>query len=238
MIGLVPRPRRKDDLAGAPGKLLGTMISVTTAGLLDPVRFRRGKEYTAAGAVTSMSVEPGMLRAEVQGSRRAPYDVTVRTATVPALAAGANPAATPTLAPGPGDVRTSCSCPDAAEGTCKHAAAALLAFADEIALRPELLVAWRCADGAAAPARATIGSRRPTLGARRPEPAAPVSPFETDEWAAFVASPSGGPGLDELLATVRAAPPAVLGNERVAGVDVSAMVRSALAAMRAASDVL
>jgi hypothetical protein len=68
-----------------------------------------------------------------------------------------------------------------------------------------------------------------------------VSPFETHERAAFVAAPAGpssGPDLDELLATVSTAPPAVVGNERVGAVDVSAMIRGALAAMRAAGDVL
>ena len=239
MITLVPRPRSKDALVGAPGKLLGTMLSVTTAGLLDPGRFRRGREYAAAGAVTSMVVDAGSLRATVQGSRRAPYDVEVRTATVPALPAGANPATMPTLAPGPGDLRATCSCPDADTTTCKHAAAVLLAFADEVGLRPELLTAWRCAEGAAAPTRATIGSRRPPPGTPRSAVApAPASPFDTDEWAAFVAAPAGPPDLDAVLAAVRAAPPSPVGTERVGTVDVSAMVRSALAAMRAAGDVL
>jgi uncharacterized Zn finger protein len=232
---VVPRARPREDLAGAPGKLLGTMISVTTAGLLDPVRFRRGREYANEGAVGSMSIESGSLTAIVQGSRREPYEVTVRTATVPPLAAGVNPAAMPTLAPGPGDVRTSCSCPDAADGTCKHAAAVLLAFADEVSLRPELLVAWRCGTGAPA-VRAAVGSRRPAPGRAAPAPP-PASPFETDEWASFVSAPAAI-DLDDLLTTVRAAPPATVGSERLGAVDLSAMVRSALAAMRAAGDVL
>ena len=37
MITLLPRPRRREDLAGAPGKLLGTMISVTAATLSLPI---------------------------------------------------------------------------------------------------------------------------------------------------------------------------------------------------------
>lgn len=232
---VLPRPRSRDDLAGAPGKLLGTMISVTVAGLLDPVRFRRGREYANDGAVTSISVESGSLQATVQGSRREPYEVHVRTATVPPLPAGANPSALPTLAPGPGDVRTSCSCPDAADGTCKHAAAALLAFADEVSLRPELLVTWRCGTGQPV-ARAAVGSRRPAPG-RAAAPAAPPSPFETAEWTAFVTAPAAI-DLDDVLATVRAAPPATVGSERLGAVDLSGMVRSALAAMRAAGDVL
>lgn len=240
MIALVPRPRSREDLAGAPGKLLGTMIAVTAAGLLDPVRFRKAKEYANAGAVTSMAIEPGVLRASVQGSRREPYAVEVRTATVPALPPSANPATMPTLTPSPGELRASCSCPDAAEGACKHSAATLLSLADEVALRPELLVAWRCADGAEAPVRATIGSRRPAATASAPAPPSqPASPFETDEWATFVSVPAGSLDLDDLLAAVRTAAPANVGNERLGAIDVSAMVRSALAAMRAAGgDVL
>jgi len=237
VITLLPRPRRREDLVGAPGKLLGTMISVTAAGLLDPVRFRRRREYATSGAVTAMSVDAGILRATIQGSRREPYSVEVRTATVPALAAGSNPATMPTLAPGAGELRTTCTCPDAAEGTCKHAAAALLAFADEVSLRPDLLVAWRCADGSA-PARAAIGSRR-RPPADRPQPPAAASPFETDEWRAFVAAPAARIDLSDVLEVVRRAPPPAVGNERLGAVDLSGMVRSALAALRAAGgDVL
>ncbi len=74
----------------------------------------------------------------------------------------------PTLAPGPTICAATCSCPDADEGTCKHAAAALLAFADEVSLRPELLVAWRCAPSPARRPIARVHRLAPPAGRRFP----------------------------------------------------------------------
>ena len=240
MIHVVPRVRSRADLASSPGKLLATMLSVATAGLLDAVRFRRGREYANTGAVRSLDIDPGVLRGEVQGSRRAPYDVTVHTAMVPPPPPNRAPTSMPTLAPSTSDLRTSCTCPDADEGACKHAVAVLLSFADEVSLRPELLVAWRCSETATAP-RAEIGSRRATLpfadgGSSSGRSSTPPSPFETDEWVAFTSAPPGAP--DVVAAAAEDPSPLALGNERVGTVDVSAMLRSALQVMRAAGDVL
>jgi hypothetical protein len=249
---VVPHPRSKEDLAHAPGKLLATMLSVATAGLLDAVRFRRGREYARSGAVTVLDVEPGSLRGSVQGSRREPYEVEVRTATVPAPV-GSSPTALAVVAPNATDLWTFCSCPDGDDGACKHVVAALLCFADEVALRPDLLLAWRApAEGGPVP-RAVVGSRRPlaepesspgppragTVSTLRPgsQPVAakpPPSPFATEEWRQFTSAPSGAPDVDELAGAVRAAPPLNLGREPLGGLDLSAMLRSALQAMRAA----
>ena len=144
------------------------MLSVATAGMLDAVRFRRGREYASTGAVRSLDVDPGVLRGEVQGSRRTPYDVTVRTAMVPPPPPNRAPTSMPTLAPSTSDLRASCTCPDADEGACKHIVAVLLSFADEVSLRPELLVTWRCAEGAAPPrARDRIAARCPDVRRRQ-----------------------------------------------------------------------
>jgi hypothetical protein len=242
VIHIVPRLRSRADLAPSPGKLLATMLSVATAGMLDAVRFRRGREYASTGAVRSLDIDPGVLRGEVQGSRRLPYDVTVRTAMVPPPPPDRAPTSMPTLAPSTSDLRASCTCPDADEGACKHIVAVLLSFADEVSLRPELLVTWRCAEGAAPP-RAEIGSRRAARtfgdGGSAARTSAPPSPFETEEWVAFTSAPPGAPDVLEAAAEVAEDPsPLSLGNERVGTVDVSAMLRSALQAMRAAGDVL
>ena len=41
-------------------------------------RMQRGRRYARSGQVLSVEVNPGMLVAQVQGSRRTPYAVTVR----------------------------------------------------------------------------------------------------------------------------------------------------------------
>jgi hypothetical protein len=250
---VVPRPRSKEDLAQAPGKLLATMLSVATAGLLDAVRFRRGREYARSGAVTVLDIEPGSLRGSVQGSRPEPYEVEVRTTTV-AAPAGSSPTALAVVAPNAAELWTFCSCPDGDGGACKHVVAALLCFADEVALRPDLLMAWRApAEGAPSP-RAVVGSRRPLADLEpSPEPtragtvstlrpgtkpaptAPPPSPFATDEWRQFTSAPPGAPDVDQVTVAVREAPPLNLGREPLGGVDLSAMIRSALQAMRAAA---
>jgi len=238
-VRVVPRQRTKEDLADAPGRLLATMISVAAAGMLDATRFRRGREYARSGAVTALDIEPGSLHGTVQGSRREPYEVTVRTATVPPPP-GTAPAMMAVIAPNAADLWAECSCPDGDTGTCKHVVAVLLSFADEVALRPELLSAWRAPAGAS-PSRAEVGSRRPGPGVAtvsslpsRPMVAPPPSPFETDEWREFTAAPPGAADLDPVLDAIRAAPPLTLGTERLGAVDLSSMLRSALQSMRAA----
>ena len=236
---IVPRQRSKEDLADAPGKLLATMLSVAAAGLLDATRFRRGREYARSGAVTALDIEPGSLHGTVQGSRREPYEVTVHTATVPPPP-GTAPAMMAAVAPNAADLWADCNCPDGDTGTCKHVVAVLLSFADEVALRPELLSAWRAPAGAS-PSRAEVGSRRlgPGLATVSSLPsrsvvAPPPSPFETEEWREFTATPPSAADPDPVLTAVRAAPPLTLGTERLGGVDLSSMLRSALQAMRAA----
>lgn len=141
------------------GRLASTLLSVAVAGLADPARFRRGKQYVADHAVSRLELEPGVLRATVNGSMATPYQVVVR---VPVLAPFDNATSDALrqqlnrLTPEPVDLRASCTCPDF-EDPCKHAVAAILTLAAELVAQPRLLVQWRCAPGDSP--RAEVGSR-------------------------------------------------------------------------------
>ena len=133
-------------------------------------RMQRGRRYARTGQLRSFTVVPGELRAEVQGSRRTPYQVTVRApatsdaqwAKVDAalasrlkfaarLLAGEVPgdledvfasAGVPLLPRRWSDVAARCTCPDDAN-PCKHIAATLYVFADRLDSDPWLLLEWR-----------------------------------------------------------------------------------------------
>ena len=116
---------------------------------LDPNRLPRGRTYARTGAVGTLHVAPGEVRAEVQGSRAQPYAVHLRVreltggewdravAAIAGRAAHAAALLDGELAPGivedlehagiallpsAGELGTSCTCPDWAN-PCKHAAA-------------------------------------------------------------------------------------------------------------------
>jgi uncharacterized Zn finger protein len=133
-------------------------------------RMQRGRRYARAGRLLSFDVQAGMLVAQVQGSRRTPYVVTVaaaqptveqwasvdaalvsRVGFVARLLAGEVPVdledvfrdASVDLFPVSwSTLNARCSCPDW-ENPCKHIAAALYLFADRLDDDPWLLLAWR-----------------------------------------------------------------------------------------------
>jgi hypothetical protein len=133
-------------------------------------RMQRGRRYARTGQVMSLDVSAGLLAAQVQGSRRTPYLVTVsvpppteaqwqvvedaltaRIGLAAALLAGEVPpsleesfdaAGTPLLPRRWSDLRARCSCPDAAN-PCKHIAAVLYLFADRLDSDPWLVLEWR-----------------------------------------------------------------------------------------------
>ena len=133
-------------------------------------RMQRGRRYARTGQVVSLEVTPGIIAAQVQGSRRTPYLVTVtlREPTeqqwkriddgmqatvgfVARLLGGEVPsdleevfsAAQVSLFPAAWeDLRSTCSCPDW-ENPCKHIAAVLYVFADRLDLDPWLVLALR-----------------------------------------------------------------------------------------------
>ena len=130
----------------------------------------RGRRYARQGQLVSFEVRPGIVLAQVQGSRRAPYVVTITVATVTdtqwaevertiasklsfaaQLLAGEVPpelervfddVGVSLLPVRWGDLRAACSCPDD-ENPCKHIAAVLYVFADQLDDDPWLLLRWR-----------------------------------------------------------------------------------------------
>jgi uncharacterized Zn finger protein len=130
----------------------------------------RGRTYARQGQVLDLSVEAGAVRARVQGSRPAPYAVSIRLRALPEkdwvrveaalasraaflakLLAGEMPTDIEaafadcrlSLFPAtPGDLVTRCTCPDTAN-PCKHIAAAYYLLAEAFDDDPFLILAWR-----------------------------------------------------------------------------------------------
>jgi len=133
-------------------------------------RMQRGRRYARTGQVMSLDVRTAVIAAQVQGSRRTPYLVTIslpeptasQWQTIDAaiatkvgfaarLLAGEVPpdledvfhAAGVALFPSSWtSLRSECSCPDW-ENPCKHIAAVLYVFADQLDADPWLVLAWR-----------------------------------------------------------------------------------------------
>jgi hypothetical protein len=186
-IVIVPGPAHLRREPTPAGRLAASLLSVTVAGLADPQRFRRGKGYLADNAVSRIEVSEGVLLATVVGGRPDPYHVTITVETVErpeGLAATPERGHVARLIPHNDELLFSCSCPDW-DDPCKHAVAALLAFAAELGSRPELLIAWRCGDVEGA-ARTKVGSRaRGDRHLRLVPPPPPPSPYESPEWHEF-----------------------------------------------------
>ena len=132
-------------------------------------RMQRGRRYARSGQVLSVEVNPGMIVAQVQGSRRTPYAVTVRcdeptdaqwlaleqtlrsqVRFAAGLLAGEVPPELEAACADAGfalfpatwsDLRATCSCPDW-ENPCKHLAAVLYVFADQLDDDPWKLLEW------------------------------------------------------------------------------------------------
>ena len=132
-------------------------------------RMTRGRTYARGGQVLSLEVNEGLLIAQVQGSRRTPYAVTVRLQTptptqwikisdalksrlgyAARLLAGEVPTDLEEVFATAGanlfpkqwrDLRATCSCPDWGD-PCKHQAAVLYVFADQLDRDPWMLLQW------------------------------------------------------------------------------------------------
>lgn len=228
-ITLLPRSEPGD--ASTVGKLAGTLLSVAVAGMAEAARFRKGRAYAGNRSVSRIDVEPGRLRATVAGSRPDPYRVTVE---VPLIERGGSGAALDraevmVLTPDADELDIGCTCPDGGNAPCKHAVAALLAFANELGPRPELLLEWRTAGADAAP-RVGVGSRaRRDRHLRLAPTPPPPAPFRTPAWRAFEGD--GLPPVPELPDDLRDTPhrvPAAVVDK----VDVAEVVRSAVDALR------
>ncbi len=133
-------------------------------------RLTRGRSYARGGQVAEFDVEPGIVLAQVQGSRYTPYRVRIRTKVLSehqwrraekAMAAQALPLAKLLAGEMPHEIEAllgtckltlfpssyrelnaTCSCPDTAN-PCKHIAAAYYILAERFDEDPFLIFAWR-----------------------------------------------------------------------------------------------
>ncbi|HEY2812619.1 MAG TPA: SWIM zinc finger family protein [Acidimicrobiales bacterium] len=133
-------------------------------------RMQRGRRYARIGQVVDLGVGSGVIAAHVQGSRPTPYVVTIAlpqpTAAQwraidaaiagkvgfaahllsgevpPDLEAAFADAGVPLFPPTWRALKTACSCPDH-ENPCKHIAAVLYVFADQLDADPWLVLKWR-----------------------------------------------------------------------------------------------
>lgn len=133
-------------------------------------RIGRGKSYVRSNAILDLTIEKGIVRAIVQGSRSKPYNVSIAIKPVPDetwlkiqeltgdeiaslddLLAGKFPRELETLLqnalfPTPREIDFACSCPDWAN-MCKHVAAVLYGIANRLDQEPMLFFTLRGRDG-------------------------------------------------------------------------------------------
>lgn len=140
---------------------------------IDPARLARGRSYARRGQVVSVTIEPGLVTAFVQGTRKTPYQIRLGFETVTDEARGfilfrfrERAAYTARLLAGemPDEIeeifkesgaplfptketlrRFKCSCPDDAT-PCKHIIAVLLLLAEELEEDPFILLRLRGLD--------------------------------------------------------------------------------------------
>jgi uncharacterized Zn finger protein len=178
-------------------------------------RLARGRSYARGGQVLNIAIAEGEVKAQVQGSRPRPYDVSLRVKVLTAeqwksllralsgqalfvakLLAGEMPRdieevfrqAKLSLFPEKrGDLHTACSCPDSAN-PCKHIAAVYYLLGEEFDRDPFLL--FRLRGLGREQLLAQLGSAAPASGAppAAKKPPAPAEPLPADA-AAFWATP-------------------------------------------------
>lgn len=164
-------------------------------------RLTRGKNYARRGQVLSLDVAPGVVTAVVQGSRRAPYRVSIGlpvfselvwAKTEVALAeqaghsarllAGELPgeleevfgaAGAPLFPERAGDLTQRCSCPDSAV-PCKHLAATVYLLAERFDTDPFAILLWRGRE------REVLLARLRALRGADPLPSTEAPPGQSD----------------------------------------------------------
>jgi uncharacterized Zn finger protein len=167
-------------------------------------RLERGRSYARKGQVLNIDVAKGVVRAQVQGSRPKPYDVSIQTNTLSdadwrkvvkklaeqplfaaKLLAGEMPqdiepvftAAGSSLFPAKHhDLKTRCSCPDSSN-PCKHIAAVYYLLGEEFDRDPFLMFTLRglTREQLFERLEQTDGAKRGTAGPAEAEPSAPAA---------------------------------------------------------------
>ena len=207
-------------------------------------RLRRGRTYARRGTVHDLEIGPGSVTALVDGSRPEPYAVEIEVDVLTAseweaveaeiaaqagflalLLAGEMPphleeafaAAGASLFPRDArELRTRCSCPDAAN-PCKHVAAVLYALAERFDDDPWLILAWRGRD------RATLTASLRARRAAQLAPAVPSGelPLDTGFWRArrgvrLAGAPRPGRGRPDAFLVELGTPPQSAGGDAAA----------------------
>lgn len=173
-------------------------------------RLQRGRSYARTGQVMNLVVAPGLVTADVQGSRPRPYHVRIAiTVLTPAqwtavddalasqalfaaaLLAGEMPAEIEDVFRGAGhplfptrarDIQSTCTCPDAAN-PCKHVAATYYVLAERFDADPFAILAWRGRERDAL--IATLRARRAEAPTDAPVPAPEPDPDAPIDPATF-----------------------------------------------------
>jgi uncharacterized Zn finger protein len=207
-------------------------------------RLRRGRTYARRGTVHDLTIAPGLVSARVDGSRPRPYaveievdvlteaewerveaEIAAQAGFLALLLAGEMPpqledafaAAGASLFPrNARELRTRCSCPDAAN-PCKHVAAVLYALAERFDADPWLILAWRGRDRAAL--TASLRARRAAQLA--PAPPSGELPLDGGFWRArrgirLAGGPRPGRARPDAFLVELGPPPASAGGEAAA----------------------
>jgi uncharacterized Zn finger protein len=212
-------------------------------------RMQRGRRYARTGQVLDIDVSAGLMVSQVQGSRSRPYLVRIQWATPTraqwrkiddAMASRVGFAAKLLAGDMPEEleavfaaVRTellpttwrsldaNCSCPDW-ESPCKHVAAVLYVFGDQLDTDPWMLLEWRGRTRAviidALRARAGAATK---AASEEAEPLAPWWPFGAREDVAAIAASALFDVSDFDVAEPADPPDAVLDRCGPLGVDVA-----------------
>lgn len=187
-------------------------------GFMDTGRLSRGRSYARGGQVLNIDVQPGLVSARVQGSRRTPYRVKIAlqplsdaqwervldalagqalfaaqllNGEMPADVEQVFQAVQVSLFPARrGDLATECSCPDPAN-PCKHIAAVVYLLGERFDQDPFLLFALR--GRSQEQVAAALRARRAGQAEALHEPPA--------AYALNVAEPAEAPALEESLDT-------------------------------------
>ncbi|MFV2012322.1 MULTISPECIES: SWIM zinc finger family protein [unclassified Micromonospora] len=188
-------------------------------------RLTRGRSYARAGQVLALTVAPGVVTAQVQGSRPRPYQARIglrrygdavwrriegtlagQALYSARLLAGDLPpeleqvfvaAGAPLFPAGVDELAMSCSCPDTAV-PCKHLAATCYLLAEEFDTDPFQILHWRGRDRATLlrQLRLARGGDGPSARGDGGASSADAAPPSTDSSALPVRSPVGaGPAL-------------------------------------------